>query len=202
MPLVAIKKKMIAFINGILIEKNENEVVIDVSGIGYSVGVSTNTVSSLPSEGNTVKVFTYTHVREDEISLFGFLSLEEKKLFLKLIEVNGVGPKSAMGIMSGISVGELLNAIVSEDYGMLQKIKGLGRKTAERIVLELKDKVSPTEAIVMSVDVNTSALNEAIEVLVSLGISKNQALISARQFASKSETAEEIVQNVLQNMGR
>ena len=107
-----------------------------------------------------------------------------------------------MGILSGISVPELLNAIVSEDLEVLQRVKGLGKKTAERIVLELKDKVSPTEAIVMSQYFNTSALTEAIEVLISLGISKNQALLSARQFASGNETAEEIVQKVLQNMGR
>ncbi len=193
---------MIAFVSGILTEKNETSVVVDVGGIGYSVGVSTNTLASLPQENSPIKIFTYTHVREDDISLFGFMTLEEKKLFLKLIEVNGVGPKSAMGILSGISVPELLNAIVSEDLEVLQRVKGLGKKTAERIVLELKDKVSPTEAIVMSQDFNTSALTEAIEVLISLGISKNQALLSARQFASGSETAEEIVQKVLQNMGR
>lgn len=193
---------MIAFVNGILAEKNETGVVVDVNGIGYSIGVSTNTLASLPSENNPVKIFTYTHVREDDISLFGFSSLEEKRLFLKLIDVNGVGPKSAMGILSGISVSELLAAIVSEDLAVLQRVKGLGKKTAERIVLELKDKVSPFEAIAVAQDAPSSALAEAVEVLISLGISKNQALMSARSFASKSSSAEEIVQNVLQNMGR
>lgn len=193
---------MIAFVNGILVEKNENKVVVDVGGIGYSVGVSTNTLASLPQVNNPVKIFTYTHVREDDISLFGFMSLEEKNLFLKLIEVNGVGPKSAMGILSGISVSELLNAIIAEDLALLQRVKGLGKKTAERIVLELKDKVSSPDAIEIFKDFNTSALNEAIEVLTSLGISKNQALLTARQYANESETAEEIVQKVLQNMGR
>jgi Holliday junction DNA helicase RuvA len=193
---------MIAFVKGTLIEKTELEVVVEANGIGYSLLVSTNTLSTLPAINSAVQIFTYTHVREDEISLFGFSSPDEKAMFMKLISVNGIGPKSALVILSGMSLQDLMNAIATENLSLLQKIKGLGKKTSERLVLELKDKISTVELVQISEKLNQSALTEAVEVLVSLGISKNQALLSGREFANENATTEEIIQNVLQNMGR
>lgn len=194
---------MIAFVKGTLVEKGESRIVVEAKSIGYSILLSASSLDVLPKENSAVKVYTYTHVREDEISLFGFATKQEKDLFLKLISVNGIGPKSALVILSGMDIPDLIEAIVTENTLLLQKIKGLGKKTSERLVLELKDKLS-TESFVSTPNqvLNQSALAEAVEVLVSLGVSKNTALLSAREHASKDATSEEIIQKVLQNMGR
>lgn len=192
---------MISFLIGIIEEKQENMLVLNVSGVGYEINVSANTLSSLPMEGETVKILTYMAVREDGAYLFGFSSKEERELFFKLISVSGIGPKMAISILSGLSLSDLVMAIINQDHKLLSKIKGLGKKTAERICLELKDKLSITgeniENASFGGDYNEDAVQMATDTLISLGINKNDAYMLARANATAESTAEEIISKSL-----
>lgn len=198
---------MIAYLIGTIEQKQEGSMVVDVNGIGYELSISNNTLISLPIEGETAKIFTYMQVKEDGISLFGFATEEEKTLFLKLITVSGVGPKMAIGILSGMKLSDLVIAIINEDSTLLSKIKGLGKKSAERICLELKDKISTSglpllDDFAITQTYNESALNDAVETLITLGINKNEAYRLARSKATDDATAEEIILKVLKELGR
>lgn len=196
---------MISFLIGTIEEKLENSVVINCNGIGYEVLTSTATLSTLPLAGEDCKIYTYMQVREDGISLFGFTTIDERELFYKLISVSGVGPKMAVTILSGMNISDLIVSILKEDTIALSRIKGLGKKTAERICLELKDKLTPVGDVLIEqnvVSVDENVLNDACEALISLGLSKNEALKLSRQNANENSTAEEIIANVLRNMGR
>ncbi|WP_102378666.1 Holliday junction branch migration protein RuvA [Raoultibacter timonensis] len=129
---------MIAFLNGILAGKTQDTAFIDVGGIGYAVGMAAGSLAKLPETGERVQVHTHLYVREDAISLFGFLSVEEKNLFLRLNSVSGVGPKVALSALSVFSPQQLVAAITSQDVALVSKIPGVGKKTASRIILELK----------------------------------------------------------------
>ncbi|BDE95756.1 Holliday junction branch migration protein RuvA [Raoultibacter timonensis] len=129
---------MIAFLNGILAGKTQDTAFIDVGGIGYAVGMAAGSLAKLPEMGERVQVHTHLYVREDAISLFGFLSVEEKNLFLRLNSVSGVGPKVALSALSVFSPQQLVAAITSQDVALVSKIPGVGKKTASRIILELK----------------------------------------------------------------
>lgn len=192
---------MISFLVGIIEEKRDSVLVLDVNGIGFELNVSNNTLVSLPYQGENAKVYTYMAVREDGVSLYGFSTIEERDLFYKLITVSGVGPKMAITILSGLSISDLMIAIVNEDSKLLSKIKGLGKKTAERICLELKDKISAVSAnnIEQSYDINydEDAVQMATDTLISLGISKNEAYMLARANAGNNATAEEIISKSL-----
>ena len=191
---------MISFLIGVIEEKSENSVILDVNGIGFQLFVSNNSLVTLPKQGETAKIFTYMAVREDDISLFGFSTLEERNLFNKLIMVSGIGPKVAISILSGLSISDLTLAIIKEDVKLLSKIKGLGKKTAERICLELKDKLDPLktdEENNFAVDYDEDAVQMATDTLISLGISKNDAYMLARANASNNATAEEIISKSL-----
>jgi len=132
---------MIAHLRGRLLSKSPNEAVIDCAGVGYGVTISVATFTSLPAEGTETSLHIYTHVREDQISLFGFAETQEKRLFEKLLTISGIGPKLAITVLSGIAADRLVTAIRSGDHASLTKIPGIGKKTAERVVLELKDKL-------------------------------------------------------------
>ena len=191
---------MISFLVGVIEEKNENELILDVNGVGYSLQVSSATLSSLPVAGETIKVYTYMAVREDGIYLFGFSTKEEREVFYKLISVSGVGPKMAITILSGINLSDLILAIIQEDSKLLSRIKGLGKKTAERICLELKDKLdvaTPSQSQTFAMDYNEDAVQMATDTLISLGISKNEAYMLARANAQNNATAEEIISKAL-----
>ncbi len=192
---------MISFLVGIIEEKKENTLVLDVNGIGFELTVSNNTLVSLPYESESVKIYTYMAVREDGISLYGFSSIEERDLFYKLITVSGVGPKMAITILSGLNLSDLLMAITKEDTKLLSKIKGLGKKTAERICLELKDKLDilHLENNEQTFDINydEDAVQMATDTLISLGISKNEAYMLARSNAGNNASAEEIISKSL-----
>lgn len=191
---------MISFLIGIIEEKKDNTVILNVNGVGYELITSVNTLSSLPLQGESIKIYTYMAVREDGIFLFGFSTQEERELFYKLITVSGVGPKMAITILSGLSLSDLTVAIIKEDSKLLSKIKGLGKKTAERICLELKDKLSG-----MAIEDNTNfevtydedAVQMATDTLISLGINKNEAYMLARSYAGGNATAEEIISKAL-----
>ncbi len=133
---------MIARLSGILIEKSITQCVVDVNGTGYRIVVPLTTFYELPEIGQQVVIHIHTHVREDAIHLYGFHSREEREVFQLMISVSGIGPKLAINILSGIAAGELLRAVTEEDLKRLTGIPGVGRKTAERMVLELKDKAS------------------------------------------------------------
>ncbi|GGG65826.1 Holliday junction branch migration protein RuvA [Edaphobacter dinghuensis] len=132
---------MIAHLRGRLLSKSPNEAVVDCAGVGYGVTISVATFTSLPVEGAETSLHIYTHVREDQISLFGFAETQEKRLFEKLLTISGIGPKLAITVLSGIAADRLVTAIRSGDHASLTKIPGIGKKTAERVVLELKDKL-------------------------------------------------------------
>lgn len=196
---------MISFIIGTLEEKSENGVVINCNGMGYEIQTSTATLSTLPLSGEECKIYTYLQVKEDGISLFGFTTVDERELFYKLISVSGVGPKMAITILSGMNISDLIVSILKEDTMALSRIKGLGKKTAERICLELKDKLTPVGGVLIEdkiLELDENVLDDACEALISLGLSKNEALRLARQNANENSTAEEIIASVLRNMGR
>lgn len=132
---------MIAYLRGSLLEKHPNQIVVDVNGVGYDVTIPISTYSELPDSGGEVKLRIHTHVREDAISLFGFHSVEEKTLFERLISVSGIGPKLAVTVLSGLAAPDLIAAIRGGQTDRLVRIPGVGKKTAERMVLELRDKL-------------------------------------------------------------
>ena len=132
---------MIAHLRGKLIAKHPNQAIVEAAGVGYDVTISVPTFSELSGLGNEVALHIHTHVREDAIALFGFLRMEEKQLFEKLLSVSGIGPKLAITILSGMAAGDMVAAIRGNDVAKLTKIPGIGKKTAERMVLELRDKL-------------------------------------------------------------
>jgi len=132
---------MIAHLRGKLIAKHPNQAIVEAAGVGYDVTITVPTFSELPNTGGEVALHIHTHVREDAIALFGFLHLEEKQLFEKLLSVSGIGPKLAITILSGMAAAEMVAAIKGNDVTKLTKIPGIGKKTAERMVLELRDKL-------------------------------------------------------------
>lgn len=137
---------MIALLRGTLIEKHPNQAILDVGGVGYDVTVPISTFSKLPAPGDSVRLEIHMHVREDALSLFGFLTRDEKNLFEKLISVSGIGPAFAVKVLSGIEASELQNAIRRNEIEKLVRIPGVGKKTAERMILELRDKLPALEA--------------------------------------------------------
>ncbi len=197
---------MYAFISGIIDYIDPNGlVVIDNNGIGYNVNVSLNTLSGLPSKGEKTKLYTYTYIKEDAFSLFGFASMSEKSMFIKLIDISGVGPKMALGILSGITTTALALAVANSDVKSLSSIKGVGKKTAERIILELKEKVDITSSDFVSstTSINISSskeINDAIEALVALGITKNDAIKAVQKASETAIDTNAIITLALRSM--
>ena len=196
---------MYSYIIGVVTLKDINKVTLENNGIGYEIFVSSQTLDSITFENEPIKIYTYLNVKEDEMSLFGFISLDEKDMFLKLITVGGIGPKMAIAILSDISISSLKNAIINEDTKRLCKLKGLGKKKAERLILELKDKINPLETLASNLvedDVDENVINDAISALVGLGLSKNEAFKLVKETAKKDMTLEQIITNVLRGMSR
>ncbi len=137
---------MIAHLRGTILEKHPNQVIVETGGVGYDVQIPISTFTALPEAGATALLRIHTHVREDALSLFGFVTNEEKAVFERLISVSGIGPKLAITVLSGLPTAELITAIRSSDLARLVRIPGVGKKTAERIVLELKDKLMAVDA--------------------------------------------------------
>jgi holliday junction DNA helicase RuvA len=167
---------MIASLSGILKGKSPTEVLIDVGGIGYAVSIPLSTYSTLGNLNSSVHLLTLLHVREDAMQLYGFATEAERQLFKLLISITGIGPKIAQGILSGISVSELRQHITGGNIAALTSIPGIGRKTAERLVVELRDKIGKTEAAlgtaVVPGDKNAETRNEALLALLSLGYNR------------------------------
>jgi holliday junction DNA helicase RuvA len=167
---------MIAHLRGKLIARHPNQVIVDTMGVGYDITISVPTFSELPPAGGEVALHIHTHVREDQIALYGFLRPEEKHLFEKLISVSGIGPKLAITILSGMPTDDMTAAIRGNDVARLTKIPGIGRKTAERMVLELRDKLPPVGADQVEVVPSFSAIQEdVLSALVNLGYQRAAA---------------------------
>ena len=199
---------MIAYLKGKIIDKTENSVVVEVNGVGYEVSISLNTNLSL-SNKTECELFTYMQVREDGVFLFGFSTKQEKELFLKLITVSGVGPKMAITILGGASLTDIITAIVCEDSAMLSKFKGVGKKTAERIILELKEKVNENlkeQNSMFDFNVNFDLKNNVIEdtilALTTLGVNKSDAVKKIRENYVDGDSVEVLIEKILKNMSR
>ncbi len=162
--------KMIAHLRGKLLSKHPNQAIVETSGVGYDVTISVPTFSELPALGADVSLHIHTHVREDVIALYGFLRPAEKLLFEKLITVSGIGPKLAITILSGMAADEMVGAIRGNDVARLTRIPGIGKKTAERMVLELRDKLPETAPTAVAVAPAMNATEEdVLSALVNLG---------------------------------
>ena len=170
---------MIGRIKGILIEKIPPFILLDCQGVGYEIEVPMTTFFDLPDEGSEVSLLTHLVVREDAHLLFGFATTSERQMFRQLIKVNGIGAKVALSILSSIESNELTNAIKTDDTNMLIKIPGIGKKTAERLVLELKDRVKDIEVTQSSKNVITN-IDDIENALISLGYSASQASIAIK----------------------
>jgi Holliday junction DNA helicase RuvA len=160
---------MIGSLRGTLINKKPDNVIVEVGGVGYKVNTPLNTMSALPEVGKEIFLHIYTHVREDTLQLYGFTSEDEKKIFITLLGITGIGPKMALNILSGISHNDLLQAIETEDVAHLCRIPGLGKKTAHRLILELKEKLPTTKEPVNRV------FEDTLSALVNLGYKKSIA---------------------------
>jgi holliday junction DNA helicase RuvA len=174
---------MIAHLRGTLLAKHPNQAIVETHGVGYDVVISVPTFSEMPTAGAEVALHIHTHVREDALSLYGFLRLAEKHLFEKLLTVSGIGPKLAITILSGMPADEMIGAIRGGDLARLTRIPGIGKKTAERMVLELRDKllaVTPSET---SVTAASPVEEDVMSALVNLGYQRaaaEKALLTAR----------------------
>jgi Holliday junction DNA helicase RuvA len=164
---------MIGRLSGVIAEKTPPQVVIDVAGVGYEVDVPMSTFFNLGALGDRAVLLTHLTVREDAHQLFGFLTHEERSTFRQLIKISGVGPKMALGLLSGLSVAELAQAVSRQEIGRLTKVPGIGKKTAERLLLELKGKLGPD--MVLPVAVANDAQADILQALVALGYSEKDA---------------------------
>lgn len=194
---------MYAYISGKLMAIGEGAVIIDNCGIGYQISISNNTLTELPRLNNDAKLYIYQHVKEDELSLYGFFSEAEKQMFLKLISISGVGPKMALGILSGASLKTLSMSILSGDTSTLSKIKGIGKKTAERIILELKESIGE-DKLMLSVssggNIEDTVVADSIDALVALGMNKSEVYESVLRARAECDNVTDIVRVVLRGM--
>lgn len=201
---------MIAFVKGRIDDITEENVVVDAGAIGYNIKISTGTASLLPGVGEEVKLYTYTCVREDMFSLYGFLTRDDLEIFKKLITVNGIGPKGGLAILSVMSADELRFAIISSDAAAISKAPGIGKKTAERVILDLRDKISLEDTLIHkemeqtangTAGIESIARTEAVEALTALGYSASDALraVKSIQVTDDMDT-ETILKLALKNM--
>lgn len=180
---------MYAYIKGEIVDISEDNVVLECHDIGYNIKVPFSVIQQLPGIGSQVRIYTYTCVREDAFILYGFLTKDDLWIFKKIITVNGIGPKGALGILSVMSADDLRFAIIAGDSKAISKAPGIGAKSAERIILDLKDKITlepdridQNDTIATSADlVNSDARNEAIEAMTALGYSPSEALKAVKQ---------------------
>lgn len=184
---------MIGSLRGKLIVKRPSEVIVEAGGVGYQVCVPLGTLSGLPEEGRDVYIYIHTHVREDALLLYGFSTEEEKKTFITLLGVSGIGPKVALSIVSGLSGDEFVRALESEDITMLSRIPGVGKKLAQRMVLELRGRLAPKEA-------KDKVFDDALSALVNLGYRKSDAARAVELAQAKGLTdVEALIRESLRN---
>ena len=201
---------MISYITGSLEYIGNGDIIVETGGIGYRVYISSSVMAKLPRLRERVKVYTYMSVKEDGISLCGFNKMEELELFNKLITVNGVGPKAAISLMGALSYGDIIMAVVSEDAAALSKAPGLGKKTAQKIILELKDKFK-NEDFLQSIDsqvtveeiegvIGVGGKSEAIEALMALGYTKSEAARAVGAVYNENMDTQELLKAALKQI--
>lgn len=204
---------MIGRIQGILLEKQAPELLIDIQGVGYEVQVPMTTYYQLPQVGDQVKLHTHFVVREDAQILYGFFALGDRHLFRQLIRINGVGPKMALAILSGMNTLEFASMVLNNDVIGLTRLPGVGKKTAERLVIEMRDKVEAVDDSDNDEDVNMATAGEvsaagkqrqaekdAVAALVSLGYSPQQASKAVSRIAKTAENSEQMIRLALQSV--
>lgn len=205
---------MISYIKGTLayVESADGLVVVETGGVGYGIFVSGKDLDLLPGHGEELRLYTYLQVKEDGLQLFGFLTREDQKLFKMLIGVSGIGPKGALGILTALSADDLRFAVLADDAKAIAKAPGIGNKTAQKLILELKDKLKLEDAFEAKLTKAklgagkeqsglTAAKNEAVEALTALGYSSSDALKAVRQVELKEEMGvEEILKAALKHM--
>ena len=204
---------MINYIHGELAEIEDRFIVVEAGGVGYGINVPSTVIGKLPDIGSDVKIYTYFSVHEDDQSLFGFLKKDDREIFLKLLGVSGVGPKVAIGVLSALTPDELRMAVVSGDSKLISKAPGVGGKTAQRIILELKDKIDASEVLKQNDGTavnNTAGLNgvsaggpaeEAIDALEALGYSRLEAGRAVRSLVLEdSMTVQDILKAALKKI--
>lgn len=203
---------MIAFLSGKLLEKQANTAIVDVGGVGYEVSIPLSTFYELGESGSDVSLRIYTHVREDAIQLFGFKTLRERDLYLRLISVQGIGPKMGITMLSGMSADEIILAIRTEDLARLTSIPGVGRKTAERLAIELRDKIGELSSggtTAFNVDTVSSlpadaVFEDALSALVNLGYQRPAAEKALKQAAQDGTeiTVQKLLRKALQVLAK
>jgi Holliday junction DNA helicase RuvA len=199
---------MISCLTGILLAKDAPTVVIDIQGVGYEVDVPMTTFFELPTIGSKLTLYTHFAVREDAHQLFGFLNEYDRRLFRTLLKVNGVGARTALGILSGMNAQDVIQCVLKENIAMLIKIPGIGRKTAERLIIELRDRLktfndksAPKFDGALSMD-NASPKDDAINALVALGYKPTDASKSVEKCYNVDHSSETLIKLALQNMVR
>lgn len=198
---------MYAFIEGKVCEKNAGELILLAGGVGYQINCSMNTLAAAPALGETMRCYTYLSVREDAMELFGFASREEKRMFLSLTGVSGVGPKMALALLGSMPLKELNLAILLGDVTALSRAPGIGKKTAQRIALELKDKVSQEDVSAVSVggaapvqSMAADCVTEALEALQALGYTHAEARNAVQSVRDQSDKTDELIKLALRSM--
>ena len=200
---------MYHYLNGKIAEKTPTAVILDVNGIGYEVRVSLSTFSSLPNLGETVKLFTHFVVREDAQLLYGFATEEEREAFRLLISISGIGPKLAITLLSGVTLPDLKRAIQEKNIPVLTAISGIGQKTAERVIIELKDKIGKAEIsagkeLIHDASVSDQMVEDSVLALVSLGYTKQKAKEAIQKtlkaMLGKKPSVEEIIRAALKHV--
>ncbi len=196
---------MYAHIQGTVTDKGKDYLVLEAGGVGYLLSVSTSTLSAAPPMGSVMKCYTWLSVREDALELFGFSSKEEKRMFERLRSVSGVGPKTALAILSALNLRDLSVALVTGDIQTLTRAPGIGKKTAQRLILELREKVEDSEltgGVAVSVpNKEGDPASEAIEVLMSLGCTATEAAQAVARAVGSASTTDEIIRLALKGMG-
>lgn len=183
---------MIGRLNGILLEKNPPQLLIDCHGVGYEVDVPMGTFYNLPPVGESVVLFTHFVVREDAQLLFGFGSLDERALFRQLIRISGIGARMALAILSGMSVAELSHAVAQQEVARLVKVPGIGKKTAERLLLELKGKLGEDIADLSHPSAQSDSSTDILHALISLGYSEKEAKLTLKQVPADASVSDGI----------
>ena len=198
---------MYAFIEGKVCEKNAGELILLAVGVGYQINCSMNTLAAAPALGETMRCYTYLSVREDAMELFGFASREEKRMFLSLTGVSGVGPKMALALLGSMPLKDLNLAILLGDVTALSRAPGIGKKTAQRIALELKDKVSQEDVSAVSVggaapvqSMAADCVTEALEALQALGYTPAEARNAVQSVRDQSDKTDELIKLALRSM--
>ncbi|MBL7899309.1 MAG: Holliday junction branch migration protein RuvA [Crocinitomicaceae bacterium] len=188
---------MISHLNGRLVEKNPTQIVVECGGVGYAVRISLNAFSQIGNDEN-IKILTQLQVREDAHVLYGFYSVKEREMFNHLISVSGIGANTAMLMLSSLTSDEIATAILSENVALIQSIKGIGSKTAQRVILDLKDKVAKSDFSTGNIfKANNTNQNDALTALLALGFEKKKAEKAIEKVAMDNQTVEQLIKEAL-----